>query len=504
MHTPSGSHEGRQIEYNREVSAAGSPTKHARLRVVWTFVLAATILLLTAGRSAFAPSANAHYLEVAAGWLDGRLALEGDPPGYCSTEARRAGRCRHHQHDDWAQVWTLKLADGQIVRGQPCVRDECRAVRREGKEAWLDVTGRRLDLERSQIVERSSTWYVSFPPGPAALLLPFVALWGLATWDVLLTLLAAALIPALIVGRLDRSRGVRSEHLWLAAAWTFATPAWFVGAHGSVWFTAQIFGALGSWIYILHADEDGAELRAGTGLALAMACRPHLAFAALYFVTMRGLSTARAPALVRFGIPLVVVGSMMAALNYARFDQIFEFGHRYLDVRWQHRMQTYGQFSLHYLARNLQCAFALLPQLRGGWPPLAVSIHGSAVWLGSPWLLASLRPRTTDAGTSSDWSRRRALALAATIVVLAVPALVYHNSGQLQFSYRFALDWLPYAACALLWSGRATGRAWRALILVGALYQAMGAWYFARDPGRVFVADPLGWPFEDEMKNPRG
>src|SRR5690606_32870469 len=245
-------------------------SKNTRLRAVWVFVLGATILMLTAGRSAFAPSTNPHYLYMAGGWLEGRLALAEDPPGYCDVEARAAGECRSHRHDDWARVWRLGLVDGETFRGQPCVRSECLELRREGREAWLGTDGSRRDFERIEIVERNADWYVSFPPGPAGLLLPFVALWGLNTWDVLLTLLAAALIPAWIVGRLDRRHGARSSHLWIAAAWTFASPAWFVAAHDSVWFTAQIFAALGSWIFLLCADEPGDEVKAGLGLSLAM------------------------------------------------------------------------------------------------------------------------------------------------------------------------------------------------------------------------------------------
>jgi hypothetical protein len=30
--------------------------------------------------------------------------------------------------------------------------------------------------------------------------------------------------------------------------------------------------------------------------------------------------------------------------------------------------------------------------------------------------------------------------------------------------------------------------------------QSWGAWHFARAPGRLFVGDPLGWPFEDELE----
>src|SRR5687768_4755131 len=41
-------------------------------------------------------------------------------------------------------------------------------------------------------------WYVSFPPFPALVIAPAVALWGLAVWDRLFWAIAAGAAPALL------------------------------------------------------------------------------------------------------------------------------------------------------------------------------------------------------------------------------------------------------------------------------------------------------------------
>ena len=86
---------------------------------------------------------------------------------------------------------------------------------------------------------------------------------------------------------------------------------------------------------------------AGVWLALAIACRPidHLP-AVLVFAVVLVATRPRPRALVRFAVPLVIAGAAIAWLNWVRFEDPFEFGHRFLAIRWQARMQQTGLFAL--------------------------------------------------------------------------------------------------------------------------------------------------------------
>ena len=53
---------------------------------------------------------------------------------------------------------------------------------------------------------------------------------------------------------------------------------------------------------------------------------------------------------------------------------------------------------------------------------------------------------------------------------------------------------------AIVFGGGARGWAFRGLVVLGGLWQSYGAWYFGRKPGLLFVTQPLGWPFESELK----
>ena len=49
--------------------------------------------------------------------------------------------------------------------------------------------------------------------------------------------------------------------------------------------------------------------------------------------------------------------------NYARFENPFEFGHKFLNVQWQERILRFGLFNYHFLSRNLAAALVLLPRI---------------------------------------------------------------------------------------------------------------------------------------------
>ncbi|HET6584492.1 MAG TPA: hypothetical protein VFG69_13615 [Nannocystaceae bacterium] len=470
-------------------------TALARLRALWlahrralmVFLLAFAGLAVLSGKQILRTSGNPHFLYMADGWLDGRVALADKPPGY-----------RERAYDDWAVVRTLELLDGSEVRGLPCSTAECKRERSTVQRWWIIGQGW-VELDRRDIVSRKDTWYVSFPPGPAAVMLPFVAVFGLRTPDILLTLLAGALVPLVLVRLLDRERGTDAgkgrEHLWAAAAWTFGSPAALLAANGRVWFTAQIFGALFLALYLSAGWRARRPALAGLWLAIAIACRPinHLP-AIVVFLWFWWRQGRDRRALVAFFAPLVIVGIAVAWLNTVRFGDPFEFGHRFLDVRWQARMQEHGMFALRYLQRNLECLLWLMPTWQSGMPWLRVSIHGTALWLGSPWIVLAALARERFDGRAVLW-------LAA--LGSAIPSLFYQNSGQIQFSYRFAVDWLPLVLVAIAMGGGLRRRVLAPLLVVIAIaVQCWGAWYFARAPRKLFVEDPMGWPFQDEIDPP--
>lgn len=453
------------------------------------FIIACAGLAVFSPRPLLGPSDAPHYAHLAQSWLQGRLDLGRDPPGFPTA------------HNDWAKVTEIDDGSGVKMRAKRCVTKWCKSQpRASGTWWWVESESEPRAFTRAQRQKFTSRWYVSFPPGPAVLMLPLVALVGTDAPDILLTLLLAGIFATLLVHTLDEWRGRRAHlHLLLAAAWVFASPATIVGSQGGVWFTAQISASVCTMMAIRAWLRVGVGWRAGLWLALACTCRPHLGVVALVWLLARDVAapTSEARPLrprINFLVPLTVAAVTLAAHNWIRFGDPLEFGHRWLDVRWQERMQQIGLFSPSYLTRNLQCLVAVPFQFQAPWPWIKISIHGVGLALTAPWLVMVAR-RPPVEPRRACW---RVMMLSASLVALL--PLAYHNSGQIQVTYRFALDWMPFVIVGLAAANPRGGRILSGLVAIGIAVNLHLSWAFKTERPGLFVTKPLGWPFQEEFQ----
>jgi hypothetical protein len=410
------------------------------------FVLCTGVYSATAGERLTRPSPNNHYVHLANAWLRGRLDLGPDAPGT----------------NDWACFDTVE-------------RRACPSGRYRFSH---------IDPERYR-------WYVSFPPLPAVLLLPAVAVFGLSTLDALLWVLLGGLAPALLFVGLralrESGRSARSvgDDLLLTAIFAVGSVYYFVAVQGTVWFAAHVVAAAFACLYLWASFGARRPAVAGLSLGLAFLCRPATLLLGVFFlVEAIGTKPRDFRPLVRklvfFAAPVLVLVGLAMWHNAARFDDPFEFGHRFLQVRWRTRIETWGLFSTHYLRRNLAVFFLSLPWWLGQSPFVRISRHGLALWFTTPNLLWALVPKKVDFTIAGLW---------AAVLTTATCTLLYQNTGWVQFGYRFSLDYLPLLIVLVALSGRSFGRMFWALAVFSTLVNAFGAVTFDRYP-RFYDTDP--------------
>ena len=158
----------------------------------------------------------------------------------------------------------------------------------------------------------------------------------------------------------------------------------------------------------------------------------------------------------RFALPIVIVGIILAVLNAARFGSPFEPGHKFLAVQWQERMFRFGLFNYHFLSRNLAAALILLPRVMTHYPYVKVSQYGMSMLVTSPPLAYTVMPQAPN-------PLRRALWL--TVLSTALPSLLYHSSGYVQFGYRYSLDYMIFFVVLLAISSRPMTKLFKGLVL---------------------------------------
>lgn len=424
-----------------------------------------------------APSAAPHFVYQADAWLGGTLAIE--PPA---------------RGDDWARVEHVRLDDGTELRGRRLkTRPQFRA---------LDGTEVPLARVRESL---GKTLYMSFPPFPSLLMLPSAVISGRAGNDVIPTVLIAALILplALLVLRRLAEAGLSArstrDDLWLVGLLAFGSVLFFSAVQGKVWYTAHVVGVALALVYAWASIEARHPVIAGLALGAAALTRTPMAFMFPLFVLelwrisarriaddgappgasasmnlragRRAVRRAMIAPLVRFAIPIAAFALAGMIYNYARFGSPTEFGHTYLDVRQQALIEQHGLASYQYLGRNLAVAFTLLPELLPRAPWVQVSGHGLALWVTTPALLLLLWPRDRN-------PMHRALWL--TTAAVALPTLLYQNSGWVQFGYRFSLDYMVFLVLLLAVGGRPLTRLAKGLILAGVVVNLFGAYTFDR------------------------
>lgn len=420
-----------------------------------------------------------HFVYLADGWLHGRLDLRVPPPN----------------ENDWARVEVLTLRDGRTLKGM------------WGKTGAVDrfhpLSGRSLTISDQEIVSRSAIRYVSFPPFPAVVMLPFVAVFGLSLNDVVFTVLWSAANPVLLfllLGNL-RKRGLSTrtptDDLWLTIAFGVGSVYYYSSVLGQVWYTAHVIGVTMALGYVWSSLEARRPALAGVFLALGFATRTPMAFMFPLFVleavrVTGGWERLRAELrpsrellrlLVRFALPAGALVALLLVHNYLRFERWFEFGHKYLVIVWQDRIQRFGLFNYHFLSRNLATALVLLPRILIAYPFVKISVHGMSMFVTSPWLGYLFRPLERS---------RIAPALWLTVLATAIPSLLYQNSGYVQFGYRFSLDYVVCLMLLLAVGGRRLGGVFRVLVVVAVVINAFGAVVFDRYP--QFTYDDTFFP----------
>jgi len=325
-------------------------------------------------------------------------------------------------------------------------------------------------------------WYVVFPPFPALLLLPI--LWLVKdperVHDGQFFLWLSGVAPALLFLSLEKLRRFgRSDldelgNVGLSLSFAFGSVYFFCAEQGTVWFAAHVVGAALAAAYLLFSLEAERPFLAGLALGLGFATRTPLLFAAPLFV-LEAWRTSR-PRLVRsllvFAAPLTVILALTLIHNQLRFGDPFEVGYRFLGVAWQHRIEKWGLFGYHYLAKNLGVMLTSLPfWTPKGSTPFQINLHGLALWLTTPAYLWLLWPQRKAAPHRALWI---------TAACVAVPTLLYQNTGWLQFGYRFSNDYAPFLFALLAVGGYRFGRLFRACACAAVLINAFGAGTFGR------------------------
>ena len=229
-------------------------------------------------------------------------------------------------------------------------------------EAWLNGEISIKNYSYLELAFYKEKIFISFPPFPSVVMLPFVLIFGVNTPDTFIGLLFLSL-GILYAYKLARNFILSKEiALFLAFFVTIASNIIFIMHDaGWVWFFAQILSFTFTMMALYYAttDKNYHFYFAYLFLAFAIGSRPFqivYGLVILYFMLNR---IKNIKTILLYFVPALLVGVSYALYNYVRFDSFLEFGHNYLP---EITNSTDGLFNISYLADNLKTLF-LIPEV---------------------------------------------------------------------------------------------------------------------------------------------
>lgn len=322
--------------------------------------------------------------------------------------------------------------------------------------------------------------YVIEGPVPALLLLPYVAVAGMAANQTLLAVVLAGIAIGAAWELVERLGVSFDTSLWLTAFLLTGTDLLWCAMLGDVWFVAhvsavaftllalvELCGKRRGWLVALWALAA-----AGSRFSLILAL-PVYAVALLVSDTQTSnwqIERARLRTALPGFIGVMVAGGILyVAYNLSRWGTIADIGY----VTWFHQDQagspTGSPFAFQYLSYQLWSFFVQWPDFSAAFPWFRPSYSGVALTWTSPALIVAL------------WARPRpfVVALWAAAILVAAPSFLYYVNGFAQYGMRHALDFEPFLFALMLLAARERLPLWARLLILYSIVASMyGVWYW--------------------------
>jgi hypothetical protein len=441
----------------------GPVTSLARKAAIPVFIFVATFL--------------AYYLS---GFLsDGLLGFlsDGKPVPWCGGDRVSPG-CWYQHH--------IYLADA-ILNGS------------------LDVATTEIPDWYQDVVVVGESKYLPFPPGPALLLVPFVAIWGTGFSQVYFSMALGAANVVLfwyLLGLLNISRTTK---LLLVPFFALGTAHFYSATTGTVWFYNHVAAVFFLFLALIFLFKRASPIVPAVFLGFAYLCREPTILAAPFFlywmVRQRHPSILSKEALLSgqtlreaalFGGTLVPFVAFFFWYNIARFDGPLDTGYDvirngYVGMGLQYSFYLnqfpegphFNLFDVRNIPLHLYTIFLMPPEFFPDWSVFRPSWYGMSVLLTSPAFIFAALVKRNDVLKLASWL---------AIALVSVPLLLHWTQGWVQFGYRFALDFMPFLLILTAFgfddNASPTGR--RIQVLLVAVAILAGFW------GRYW-ANELGW-----------
>ena len=304
----------------------------------------------------------------------------------------------------------------------------------------------------------NNRYYISFPPVPSIVMLPFVAFLGSPETPDHVIALVVSLLALVYAYKIAETQIENKAYAVFFTLFLFLGTNYLqIALRGIVWHIAQnlAFLFLLMALYYALTPKRWHSYLSLFLLCCAMGSRPlQVIYTPLIVYLLYQREGAPIPVffkkLLLYGLPALLLGTGLLWLNYARFGSIFEFGHNYLPASLY---APYGQFSVMYMPHHLRLMFSRLPTQ---WPVFGapeVLFQPIAFWIASPIVLSYVVYWIMGIKNRERYDAQFQHVYLATqfkqVYLLLIPALLFlhllllsahKDVGGPQLGYRYTID----------------------------------------------------------------
>lgn len=292
---------------------------------------------------------------------------------------------------------------------------------------------------------------VVYPPAPAIVAIPFVAVFG-SNFDqqILSSLMGAlgALIWGLIAYQKSKNRLVS---IWIFLLSAFGNIVWYMASNGSVWYLGQVSAYLFLTLTIYESLNRKRIWLVALYLGFAVLSRLQIVLAFPFILFLIRDKFKNIKNILTFFSIAVILGVLYGFYNYFRFGSFIQTGYGLIPGVLQEPWFKKGIFSFSYIHDNLKVMFASFPIFSKDIPFIKPSWGGLAIWITSPIFIYALW---------NDLKKLEILTAWLSIFLIAGVVMSHGTTGFTQFGYRFAVDFYPLIIFLIVESVSKTGLKW--------------------------------------------
>lgn len=292
----------------------------------------------------------------------------------------------------------------------------------------------------SELITFKSKYYVVFPPMPAILLTPLVALFGSGFSQTIFSIFLGSLNPVILYSLLKKIKISSKTAIVTTFFFAFGSGQWFLASVGSAWYLAHIVALFFLLLAIRETFGKQRLLLIGFLLGASYWSRSTEIFTLPFFlfymkdkflpVNKNSLNN-----LITLGIGIGSFVFLDIFYNFVRFSSLSLISPYELlpNVNKPSAIKD-GYLSFKHIPIHIDAMFFRLPYFKSSWPYVIPSLYSMAIWFVSPAIIFVLGAKKSTLMVSC-W-----LAIISTFFILSL----WVATGFSEFGYRFAQDFMPF------------------------------------------------------------